>query len=191
MSFMKSNHSKKEEGSKVKTISVLGVDLAKNVFQLHGLDESGKTVLRRQLSRNKLLLFVANLPPCLIGMESCSGSNYWAREFEKLGHTFRQMAPQFVKPYVKSNKNDANDAEAIAEAVTRPNMRFVPIKSPEHHDLQTLHRVRQRLIRHRTALINEFHGLLIEYGITLSLGFTRMRQELREILSPESAVLAP
>lgn len=175
----------------MKVISVLGVDLAKNVFQLHGNGANGKTVLRKQLSRGKVLEFIAKLPPCLIGMESCSGSNYWAREFARFGHTVRQMAPQFVKPYVKSNKNDQNDAEAIAEAVVRPSMRFVPMKGVEHHDIQTIHRVRQRLVRNRTALVNEFHGLLIEYGVALSLPRAKLRQELRELVSPEHPILSP
>lgn len=171
------------------TISVLGIDLAKKVFQLHGNDQHGQAVLKKQLTRKKLMNFIANLPPCLIGVEACSGSNYWAREFQKCGHTVKQISPQFVKPYVKSNKNDAADAEAIAEAVTRPNMRFVAIKQKEHHDIQTIHRVRQRLVTHRVALTNEFHGLLIEYGVVLSRPIAHMRKELAEVLAPESEVI--
>jgi len=184
--WIKNNPFKERKRGPMKVINVIGVDLAKNVFQLHGNDRDGHTVFQKRLSRNKLLPFIANLPPCLIGMESCGGSNFWAREFEKLGHTVKQMAPQFVKPYLKGNKkNDAVDAEAIAEAVVRPNMRFVPIKNREHHDIQTIHRIRSRLVKSRTALINEFHGLLIEYGIVLSLSKTKMRIELRSILDAQ------
>lgn len=173
----------------MQTISVIGVDLAKKVFQIHGNDQSGKTVIKKQLSRKKLMEFIVNLPPCLIGMESCGSSNYWAREFQKHGHTVRQIPPQFVKPFVKSNKNDAADAEAIAEAVVRPNMRFVPIKQKEHHDIQTIHRVRTRLVRNRVALTNELHGLLSEYGIVLPLLRKKMLENLAEVLSPESEVI--
>lgn len=136
-------------------ISTAGIDLAKSIFQVHGTDSSGKTILQKKLRRSELKSFMANLPTCLIGMEACGGAHYWAREFEKMGHTVKLISPQFVKPYVKSNKNDEADAEAIAEAVTRPNMRFVPIKQTGHQDIQCLHRVRQRLIHNRTALSNE------------------------------------
>lgn len=122
-------------------ITVLGIDLAKSVFQLHGVNQGGKAVLRKKLLRSQLIPFFANLPPCLIGMEACGGSNHWAREFQKLGHTVRLMSPQFVKPYVKSNKNDVVDAEAICEAVQRPSMRFVAIKQVEQQDLQSVHRI--------------------------------------------------
>ena len=141
--------------------TVLGIDLAKSVFQLHGVNEAGKVVLRKKLSRGQLVAFIANLPPCLIGMEACGGANYWAREFKKIGHEVRLIAPQFVKPYVKSNKNDALDAEAICEAVARPNMRFVSIKQIEQQDMQCIHRIRTRIVRSRTALANEIRGLLI------------------------------
>ena len=124
------------------TITTIGLDLAKNVFQVHGVDEHGKAVLRKTLKRAQVLAFFANAPTCLIGMEACAGAHYWARELAQLGHTVKLIAPQFVKPYVKGNKNDANDAEAICEAVGRPNMRFVPVKSVEQQDLQALHRVR-------------------------------------------------
>ncbi|MGZ8240053.1 MAG: IS110 family transposase, partial [Methylobacter sp.] len=116
--------------------TTMGLDIAKNVFQLHGVDANGKTVSRKQLKRNQVLVFFANLVPCLIGLEACAGAHYWARELIKLGHDARLISPQFVKPYVKGNKNDANDAEAICEAVGRPHMRFVPIKSIEQQDLQ-------------------------------------------------------
>ena len=163
-------------------ISVLGIDLAKTVFQLHGVNRSGKVILRKKLSRGQLLEFVANLPRCLIGMEACGGANYWAREFKKLGHEVKLMSPQFVKPYVKSNKNDMADAEAICEAVDRPNMRFVAIKQVEQQDIQSLHRVRERLVKTRTALSNEIRGLLQEYGIVLPRKISQLRSGLPLII---------
>ena len=163
-------------------IKTIGLDIAKNVFQLHGVDVNGKTVLRKQLKRDKLLEFFANLLPCLIGLEACSGAHYWARELIKLGHDARLISPQFVKPYVKGNKNDANDAEAICEAVGRPAMRFVPIKSIEQQDIQMLHRVRSGLVKERTALANRIRGLLAEYGIIVPIGLVKVRQQLPDIL---------
>ncbi len=121
-------------------IAVLGIDLAKNSFQLHGVDEQGNRVLKKKLTRKQLLAFIAQLPPCLIGLEACGGAHHWVRVFSELGHTVKMIAPQFVKPYVKSNKNDAVDAEAICEAVQRPSMRFVPSKSIEQQDIQSVHR---------------------------------------------------
>ncbi len=159
-------------------ISVLGIDLAKSVFQLHGLDPCGKVALRKRVSRGQLRTFIGNLPRCVIGMEACASAHFWGREFEKFGHEVRLISPQFVKPYVKSNKNDAADAEAICEAITRPHMRFVPIKSIEQQDIQALHRVRQRLVRSRTALANEVRGLLQEYGIVLPKGIQKLPKNL-------------
>ncbi len=130
-------------------ISVLGVDLAKNVFQLHGENDGGKVVLRKQVRRNQMLTFFANLPPCLIGMEACGSAHYWARKLLEYGHEVRLMAPVFVKPYVKSNKNDRNDAEAICEAVTRPNMRYVAIKTLEQQAIFHLHHGRRLLVKQR------------------------------------------
>jgi transposase len=126
-------------------ITIVGIDLAKNVFQVHGVDERGKIVLKKQLKRHQVLPFFANLPTCLIGMEACAGAHHWARRLQAQGHTVRLMAPQFVKPYVKSNKHDAADAEAICEAVSRPSMRFVPIKNIEQQAALSLHRTRQGL----------------------------------------------
>ena len=146
-------------------MSILGIDIAKRLFHAVGMDERGKIVWRKRLSRHDLIPFIAKLPPVLIGMEACGGAHYWARRFRAYGHEVKLMAPQFVKPYVKSNKNDSRDAEAIAEAVTRPTMRFVPAKDVDQQDIQALHRVRERLIGERTALVNEVHGLLHEYGI--------------------------
>jgi transposase len=169
----------------VKKITTVGIDLAKSVFQLHGVDERGKVLLRKQVRRAQLLRFVSQLPRCLIGIEACGSSQYWRRELERFGHTVRLMSPQFVKPYVKSQKNDQSDAEAICEAVRRPNMRFVPPKSLEQQDLQGTHRVRQGLIEERTALINRLRGLLGEYGVILARRPATVRRELPDLLSDE------
>lgn len=162
----------------MKAISVLGIDLAKSVFQLHGVDERGRVSCRKRLGRDELADFVANLRPCLIGMEVCGGSNYWALKFEQMGHTVKQIAPQFVKPYRKSDKNDANDAEAICEAVSRPNMRFVPTKPASDQDMQSVHRIRYRLVGQRTALCNEIRGLLLEYGVVVPKSVPVLRKKL-------------
>src|SRR5216684_1311807 len=124
-------------------ITTVGVDLAKNVFQIHAVDQRGKPVLKKQLKRDQVATFFANLPPCLVGMEACASAHHWARKLQSLGHTVRLIAPQFVKPYVKANKNDAADAEAICEAVSRPSMRFVAVKNVEEQALLAMHRVRQ------------------------------------------------
>jgi len=163
-------------------IKVLGIDLAKNSFQLHGIDESGQIVLKRKLSRKKLTAFIANLPPCLIGLEACGGAHHWARVFKSFGHTVRMIAPQFVKPYLKSNKNDAVDAEAICEAVQRPHMRFVPEKSIGQQDIQSIHRMRSQLVARRTAQSNQVRGLLLEYGVILPKGISYIRKEIPLIL---------
>src|SRR5438105_4575655 len=142
------------EGAVHMQISTIGIDIAKNVFQVHGVDAAGKPVLKKQLRRGQMLEFFGKLPPCLIGMEACATSHHWARELRKLGHDVRLMPPSYVKAYVKRGKNDAADAEAICEAVTRPSMRFVPIKSAEQQGALMLHRTRDLLIRQRTQLIN-------------------------------------
>jgi transposase len=166
----------------VNKITTLGIDLAKNVFQLHGVDERGAVVLRVQLRRGQLLRTLAQLPQCRIGMEACGSAQYWGRQLERLGHTVRLMSPQFVKPYVKSQKNDPADAEAICEAVQRPTMRFVPLKSYEQQDLQCAHRARQGAIRERTAIINRMRGLLGEYGVILARAPATVRREVPEVL---------
>lgn len=143
-----------------KKLSVLGIDIAKQVFHLVGMDAHGKIQLRKRLARAQVITFIAQLPPTLIGMEACGGAHYWARRLREHGHEVKLMAPQFVTPYRKASKNDMRDAEAIAEAMTRPTMRFVPVKSVDQQDLQALHRVRERLMKARTALINETRGLL-------------------------------
>ncbi|MEO8020371.1 IS110 family transposase [Polaromonas sp.] len=157
-------------------IVTLGIDLAKNVFAVHGIDESGKPVLvRPEVARAKLLELIAHLPPCIIGMQACSGAHHWAREFTKFGHTVRMMAPKFVVPYRmsgKRGKNDAADAAAICEAVARPNMRFVPLKSIEQQSRLFVHRARQGYVEQRTSLINRIRGLLSELGIVLPLKAT-------------------
>ena len=169
-------------------IKVIGIDLAKNIFQIHGVDERGKVVLQKRVSRTKLAEVMANLPPCLVGMEACGGAHYWARKFISFGHTVKLMSPQYVKPYVKTNKNDA-DAEAICEAVSRPNMRFVPIKSEEQQDIQGLHRIRSRLVQERTALANQVRGLLQEYGIVISQGLSHLRKGLPDIITSSDKML--
>jgi transposase len=150
-------------------VTTVGIDLAKNVFSLHGVDASGKPVLRRTVRRDRLESVVAKLPACVIGMEACSGAHEWARRFARYGHTVRLMAPKFVVPYRKSGKNDGNDAEAICEAASRPNMRFVPVKTLEQQALLTLHRVRHGFVSERTATINRLRGLLAEFGVVLPL----------------------
>jgi transposase len=163
-------------------VTILGIDLAKNVFRLHGVDAEGRPVLRKQLRRAQLLPFMRQLTPCLVGLEACHSAHYWGRELEKLGHAVRLMNPRFIKPYLKGEKNDANDAAAICEAVSRPSMRFVPVKNPAQQDIQALHRVREQLIRNRTALVNQARGLLGENGIVVAQGIGRLRQALPSLL---------
>ncbi|QSP94189.1 IS110 family transposase [Marinobacter salinisoli] len=163
-------------------VTTIGIDLAKNVFSIHGVDSHGKVVVRKRLNRSKLLPLIAQLPPCLIGMEACSGAHYWAREFSKLGHDARIIAPRFVAPYRKSSKNDDNDAEAICEAVSRPSMRFVPVKTAEQQAVLCLHRIRSGLTKERTAQINQIRGLLAEFGLVMPKGRYSARHYLPEIL---------
>jgi transposase len=164
------------------TIKRIGLDLAKQVFQVHGVDFQEKVVIRKQLRRNQVLSYFSNLSPCLIGMEACGSAHHWGRELQKLGHTVKLMAPQFVKPYVKGNKNDANDAEAICEAVSRPTMRFVAIKTIEQQDIQSVHRIRTILIQQRTAKVNHIRGLLAEYGIVVERRIEKLRKTLPLVL---------
>jgi transposase len=173
------------------TVTVLGIDIAKLVFHVVGMDDTGHVVLRKRLTRGELPRFIATLPPLRIGMEACGSAHYWARRFREHGHDVRLMSPQFIKAYVKSPKNDARDAEAICEAVTRPTMRFVPIKRVEQQDLQALHRVRERLIKARTALVNEIRGLLSEYGMILPQGITKFRRLIVPTLEAGEAQLTP
>jgi len=163
-------------------VSTVGIDLAKNVFSVHGVDAGGVVMIRRTVSRLKLAQLIAQLPPCLVGMEACSGAHEWARRFAVFGHSVKLMAPKFVAPYRKGGKNDGNDAEAICEAVARPNMRFVPIKSIEQQADLTLHRVRQGFVEERTAMLNRIRGLLAEFGHVLPLRATEVRRRVPELL---------
>jgi transposase len=153
-------------------ITTLGIDLAKHVFQLHGVDARGRAVLSRRVTRSQLLDAVASLPPCVIGMEACGSAHHWGRAFEQLGHTVKLMHPKYVKPYVKTNKNDGRDAEAICEAVSRPTMRFVSIKTVEQADMQAVHRTRSVFVKHRTAVMNQIRGLLGEEKVRVGIAWT-------------------
>lgn len=172
-------------------ISVVGIDLAKQVFHLHGVNEQGYTVIRKRMNRKQLVDYMSNLQPCLVGMEACGGSHDWARKLIAMGHDVRLISPQFVKPYVKSNKNDEVDAAAICEAVQRPDMRFVPIKSIEQQDIQSLHRARSLSVSHRTAQANQIRGLLMEYGVVISKSMVSLRQGIPDILEDGDNALTP
>ena len=154
----------------MQTVTTIGLDIAKSVFQVHGVDAAGQVVVRRQLKRRYVLAFFEKLPPCLIGIEACASSHYWSRELQALGHKVRLMPPAYVRPYVKRQKNDAADAEAICEAVTRANMRFVPTKTPEQQSCLMLHRTRHLFIRQQTAVINAIRAHLAEFGIVAPVG---------------------
>lgn len=167
-------------------VTTVGIDLAKNLFQVHGVDKHGKPILRKQLRRDKMVAFFVNLPPCLIGMEACGGAHYWARKLEGFGHKVRLIAPQFVKPYVKTNKNDAADAEAICEAVARPSMRFVAIKTVEQQSVLALHRARQGFVKARTAQANQIRGLLSEFGIVIPKGIEHIVEYVPELIEDAS-----
>jgi transposase len=172
-------------------VTTIGIDLAKNVFGVHGVDARGRVSVRKRLVRNRLLEFLSKLPPCLVGLEACGSAHYWARKIEQLGHRVKLMSPRFVKAYRKNDKNDANDAEAICEAVTRPSMRFVPLKSEAQQDIQALHRVREQLLKSRTALVNQVRGLLGEHGIVAPRGISSLRRLLVKILAdPERSGLS-
>jgi transposase len=163
-------------------ITRIGLDLAKRVFQIHGVDGHGAVRVARALSRNKLRAYFAQLPPCLVGIEACGSAHYWARELSQFGHTVKLMAAQFVTPYRKQGKNDANDAAAICEAVGRPNMHFVAPKSPEQQALLMVHRARSLAVANRTAQVNQIRGLLYEFGIVMALGIAVVRREVPRIL---------
>jgi transposase len=163
--------------------TTIGLDIAKTVFQVHGVDACGQTTLQRRLRRGQLIPFFANLPPSRVGIEACASAHHWARELGKLGHEVKLMPPQFVKAYVKTNKNDARDAEAICEAVARPSMRFVAVKTLAQQELLMLHRARQRLVQARTAQANQLRGLLAEFGIVLPQGLARLEREVPEVLA--------
>jgi len=169
----------------MKIITTIGIDLAKNSFAVYGVDAKGKPILSRTMSRSGVVRFFANLPSCLVGMEACASSEYWARTIESLGHEVRRIHPRYVKAYLLGAKNDANDAAAICEAVQRPNMRFVPHKSPEQTDIQCIHRIRQGYVKSRTALINQTRGLLAEHGIAIRLGICAVRDQLPALIADE------
>src|SRR5712672_2315892 len=173
----------------MRTITTIGLDIAKSVFQVQGVAADGDVVVRRQLKRRYVLSFFQKLPPCLIGIEACASSHYWSRELQALGHTVRLMPPAYVKPYVKRQKNDAADAEAICEAVTRPNMRFVPTKTPEQQSCRMLHRTRHLFIRQQTALINSIRAHLAEFGIVAPVGRTGVEQLLEVVADANDARL--
>jgi len=162
----------------MQSISTIGLDIGKSVFQVHGVDEAGQVVIRRQLKRRHVLAFFQKLPPCLVGIEACASSHHWSRELQALGHAVRLMPPAYVKPYVKRQKNDSTDAEAICEAVTRPNMRFVPTKTVEQQSCLMLHRARHLFIRQQTAVINSIRAYLAEFGIIAPVGRRGVEQLL-------------
>lgn len=168
------------------TITTIGLDLAKNVFQVHGVDQRGATVLRKQLKRNQVAAFFAKLQPCLIGVEACGGAHFWANKLTTLGHRVKMMAPQFVKPYVKTNKNDSLDAEAICEAVTRPNMRFVPVKKPEQQSVLSLHTARESFVHARSAQANQIRGLLMEFGLVVPQGIRHVYARVPDLIEDAS-----
>ena len=162
-------------------ITTIGLDLANSVFQLHGIDSSGKVLIKKQIKRAQMAEFFVSLKPCLVGMEACGSAHHWARKLESFGHTVKLMPPQYVKPYVKTNKNDAADAEAICEAVTRPNMHFVPIKSTEQQAILSLHRIRQGYVKARTAQANQIRGLLAEFGLEIPRGIGYISKRVPDI----------
>src|ERR687883_818858 len=172
-------------------ITTVGLDIAKHVFQLHGADAQGRAVLKRRLAREKVLEFFANIPPCRVGLEACGGAHHWARELTRLGHEVRLMPPQYVRPYVKTNKHDAADAEAICEAVTRPGMRFVPIKNEGQQSVLMLHRVREQLLKQRTATVNALRAHLAEFGVVAAQRRRGLRGLLAVVADPEDRRLPP
>ena len=172
-------------------IVILGIDLGKNSCSVVGLDESGTVVLRRRLRRDGVITLAARLPTCQMAMEACCGAHHMGRALASLGHDVRLMSPEYVRPYVKAQKNDDRDAEAIAEAATRPTMRFVELKSEEQLDVQTLHRVRDRLVGERTSLTNQIRSLLLERGHIVAQGHAKLRHKLHELLDPSRTVLSP
>lgn len=174
----------------MQAITTIGLDIAKSVFQVHGVDAAGQVVIRRQLKRRYVLAFFQKIAPCLVGIEACASSHYWSRELKALGHTVRLMPPAYVKPYVKRQKNDANDAEAICEAVSRANMRFVPTKTPEQQSCLMLHRTRHLFIRQQTAVINAIRAHLAELGIVAPVGRKGV-EELLDVVADRSDKRVP
>ena len=172
-------------------VTTIGVDLAKTVFQIHGVDASSVIVIRKQLRRRQVLPFFRKQPPCLVGLEACATAHYWAREIAALGHEVKLMPPRYVKPYVKRNKNDAADAEAICEAVTRPTMRFVAVKSAEQQSVLMLHRTRELLVRQRTMLVNAIRAHMAEFGVVARTGLPQVKELLAVIADKEDERIPP
>lgn len=170
-------------------VTTIGIDIAKNYIQIHGMDNKGKRLLKKRIARNGFLTFMANLPTCLVGMEACGGAHYWAGELTKLGFEVKLMSPRKVKKYVENNKNDANDAEACAEAVNRANMRFVPIKTPEQISIQAIHRARSFYVKQRTGLANMVRGVLLEMGIAIPQGEAALMKHLGTLLDADNISL--
>jgi transposase len=173
------------------TVKTIGLDIAKHVFQVHGADAIGKAVLSKRLRREQVTDFFGSVPRCIVSMEATRGAQYWARVIATFGHEVRLLAPQFVRPYVRGQKNDMQDAAAICEAASRPEMRFVPQKSIQQQDMQMLHRIRSRLVGNRTQLGNQIRGLLAEYGIIVPLHLHRLRKQLIELTSEPHPQLTP
>ena len=171
-------------------VTTVGLDVAKSVFQVHGVDAAGKVIIRCQLKRRRVLPFFQKLPTCVVGIEACATSHHWSRELTAAGHTVRLMPPAYVRPYVKRQKNDATDAEAICEAVTRPNMRFVPTKTVEQQSCLMLHRARHLFIRQQTAVINSIRAYLAEFGIVVPVGRRGLRRLKAQILEFDRRILA-
>lgn len=172
-------------------VSILGIDIAKSVFVMVGLDEKGHEILKKKLSRTQLKQTLMNFPPCKLAMESCGSSHYWGRQFEAMGHTVVLIPPQYVKPFVRTNKNDTNDARAICEAALRPSTPIVPVKAEDAQDIQSLHRARQLLIGSRTATINHLRGILSEYGILLGKSPKKVKEEANRLVDDPEAGLSP
>ena len=172
-------------------ITVLGIDLGKNICSLAGMDDSGRVVMRRRMRRESMVMFVSKLPACTVAIEACCGAHHLGRILEAQGHTVRLMSPEYVRPYVKAHKNDDRDAEAIAEAATRPTMRFVALKSEEQLAMQTLHRARDRLVGERTALMNQLRAILLERGVVVRQGPFQLNQRVRALLDDQTDALSP
>lgn len=173
------------------TIETLGIDIAKNVFQLHGVNHGGRVVLKRRVMRDQLLTVVAQINRCTVILEACTGAFYWQRKFEALGHQVKVISPQYVKPFVRRQKNDGNDAEAICTAARQPHIPFVPKKSVEQQDIQALHRARQRMVNHRTAVVSQIRGLLLDRGIAVTKSITCARRLIPDILTNLDNELTP
>jgi transposase len=173
------------EGEPRMSIETLGVDIAKNVFQLHGVNRNGRVVLKRRVMRDELLSVIARIDRCTIVVEACTGAFYWARKFEALGHQVKLISPQYVKPFVRRQKNDGNDAEAICTAARQPHIPFVPKKTVEQQDIQALHRARQRMVNHRTAVVSQIRGLLLDRGFAFAKSITKARRVVPEILADQ------